>query len=1444
MKRITYYSLTHPQKSIWYTEKMFQQTSISNICATIRFKGEINYAFLEKALNIFNEKNDAVRTKITEVNSTPMQYISPFQYKQFEMIDFSKYDDPLQELYKWDQKQTLIPFDLIESDLFYYALIKLNDREGGIYVKMHHIISDAWSMTLMANQVVEHYSTLKCGQEISQEIMPSYIEYISSEEEYKKTERFIKDKEYWHSKFLNLPEKTVLKSRKINAINSSSKRKTLVTPLKFTKKLKEYCRLNNVSPFPLFVAALSMYINRVSSKNDIVIGTPILNRSDRRERNTVGMFIGTAPIRISLNETIDFKTFSEIASKECMSLLRHQKYPYDLLLKEIREKHNISDNIYDIVLSYQNTQFNKKQHQEEYTTRWHFNGHQSNSLTIHINDREDEGRLIIDYDFYEDLYFVKEIEFIHQHIISLLWHALDNPLKPICRVEMLTEAEKNKILYEFNNTDTDYSKAKTIHQLFEEQVLRTPGKVALILENDKITYRELNEKANQLARKLRLRGVRPDSVVGLLVPRSFELIIAILGILKAGGAYLPIDPDYPEERIKYILEDSGAEILLSQKGLCQELCFDGEVIDLYEKSLYSGNSSNLENINTSDDLIYIIYTSGSTGKPKGVMIEHKGVVNYITWANKVYVREDALDFALYSSISFDLTVTSIFTPILYGNKIVIYKSADDEILIRKVFKDNKAGIVKLTPSHLQLIKDMDNTGSNIKRIILGGEDLKTELCRQIHSSFDGDIEIYNEYGPTETVVGCMIYKYDYQKDTRASVLIGKPSDNTKLFIMDRYMNLVPIGICGELYIAGDGVARGYINRSELTDERFIRNIYGSKVLYKTGDMARWFSKGDVEYLGRNDDQVKVKGYRIEIGEIEKKLLLHEKVNECVVIAVEKTAGDKYLCGYIVSDEEIASSELRRYLSGELPAYMIPSIFIRIDKIPLTPNGKLNIKELPKAYKKQQNDTLEDCCNEIEKSVLTVWKDIFQLEEISVNDDFFELGGDSLLAIQLQGSLLKYGYNFTTQDIYKNRTVSQLAERIVSGKNNSSGNLHSENEAYSLNSGLEKRNFELNNNMINETVQYKNILLVGATGYLGVHILDNLLSDTDSNIYCIIRKHNKVNAKTRLFDSLKHYFGDKYDSSINKRLFIIEGDITIEHLGIEKSKYLELGRNISAIVHTGALVKYYGDYYDFEKVNIYGTKNILDFSLKCRKPVFYVSTMGISGQYLVSHKYDNVTFSENDLYIGQNYMENPYVKSKFEAEKIIKEYIGLGLEVGILRVGNLTGRYEDGYFQKNIAQNSFYNIIKSVISLGAVSSNILNESFDFTPVDYCSKAVVKIMSRKNSIGRTFHLYNHNRMKVSELIELFSRMGIEIEVLDNVEFEKLIKNTLANKLHKEKMYGIINDIDQNNQLKFNTSVFLDSKYTIDYLNRIGFEWPKINIEYIEKILNHMKDVKYIS
>lgn len=1070
------YRLSESQKSIWYLEKAYPGTSLNIVAGTLRLKGEIDYPALEKALNIFVKKSDSMRLRIIEADGEAAQYVTEYRAFDVDYFDFSK-GGGLNDLFAWDEGVTRTPFNIVENQLFYCAVFKVSEDEGGFYMKMHHLISDAWTMGLMTRQVIDFYSKIKSGQPVDESPNPSYIDHLHSNEEYERSDRFEKDKAYWNNKFETLPEMTVLKPQKAGDYSVSARRKTLVTPVKLSNKIREFCSANNLSVFTLFMAALSIYINRVTGNEDIILGTTILNRTGLKEKETSGMFVSVAaPVRISVDDTMDFKTFSKCMLRENTDVLRHQKYPYNYLIRDLKKKYKHTGRLFDIVLSYQNSKFQKNETEEDYVGKWLFSGCQVESLIISINDREDGGNLIIDYDFLTDVFNIKEIEFIHQHIISLLWHALDNPVKSISKLEMISEREKHRILHEFNNTYADFPMDKTIQQMFEEQAEKTPDNIALIFNDSKMTYAELNERSNKLARTLRDKGVGSDKIVGIMTYRSLEMMVGILGILKAGGAYMPIDPDYPSERKSYMLKNSCTGILLTRHDLVSSVDFSGLILDLDDQSNYSDETSNPPKTNGPKDLAYVIYTSGSTGRPKGVMVEHTGVINRINWMQKNYPLIENSKIMQKTTYSFDVSVWELFWWSFVGAAACFINSGDEkdpEAIIRTIEKNNITTI-HFVPSMLTAFliyveaKNSIARLASLKNVFASGEALTVQQVRHFNKLLyeTNGTRLSNLYGPTEATVDVSGFECSPMPPL-GSVPIGKPIDNINLYIFDKNQNLLPVGIPGELYIGGAGVARGYLYNPELTGEKFVINPYKrNEILYRTGDRARWYPKGDIEFLGRIDHQVKIRGFRIELGEIEARLTSHPLIREAVVKSFSDDAGMPFLAAYIVADGGIGADEIRGYLTQALPDYMVPASYTFLEKMPLSNNGKTdrNALERPDDISLDA-DEYTPPANETEASLTEIWRKVLGITRIGVLDNYAALGGDSLNAIKIITEIHKtFGIEISPKEIFALHTIRRLAERMNAsgGQKNSYSQIPkvTESSCYPV-SSAQKRQYILN-----------------------------------------------------------------------------------------------------------------------------------------------------------------------------------------------------------------------------------------------------------------------------------------------------------------------------------------------------------------------------------------------
>ncbi len=1020
-----YLPLTHPQRRIWYNEKIYPHTSVHNVGGPVQIKGAIDLSLLEEAINYFIKSHEGVRIRLREVRGECFQYVEPYQYQYLKLIDFSGFDEPERAYEEWIRTKSGEPFTLLESALYEFVRFQLAEDDRGYLVRFHHIIADGWSINLLTDAIYSHYLRLKQGQAIVIEPAPSYVEYFSLEAGYLRSERFEKDRLFWKGKFTALPASFLIQ----DSGDTRGRRKTVQLDAGFSGKIKEFAASRKLSLNTFFIALMAVEWERFAQPEEIILGIPVLNRSGKKGKGIFGMFTSTMPFRIVLDERETVSDFLIRLHEELRQSYFHQKYPYDLLARELELKKRGYDSLFQICVNYYNTKLITDWDGFTVENTEFYNGNQVYAMQLVIKDWSDSNRLTLDIDYKTAVFSDERIERMIGRLLQLADQMVSFPERKLAEIELLEASETNRLLYGFNATQADYPREITIYQLFEEQVERTPERIAIRHEGRCLTYAELNIRANQWARALRCKGVGRGTAVALLATHSIETVIGILGVLKTGGYYLPIDINYPVDRIAYLLGDSNARLALTNLVPDPGLAAVVEWIDLAGSppGETDPDALNPEPLSGPEDLAYVIYTSGSTGKPKGVMITHRGLVNYIWWAQKVYLRGVEERFALYSSLAFDLTVTSIFTPLISGNQILVYQDDGSEFILYKIMRENLATVIKLTPSHLSLLKDLDNRGAAVETFIVGGEDLKASLAAEIQRSFDRQITIYNEYGPTETVVGCMLHRYDSRTDTNGSVPIGVPADNVQIYILDRNLRLVPEEASGEIYISGDGVAKGYWNRPELTAERFIANPFrpGGR-MYKSGDLAKYRNDGKLIYLGRIDSQVKIRGHRIELGEIEQQLLTHPAIRDAVVIDIENERREKYLCAYATTQAGVGPGELRTHLSRNLPEIMIPKAFVFLPELPLTVNGKVNRTLLPEPVLQPEEVTFAAAETEPEEQLVRTAAAVLNLDRVSLNDNFYHLGGDSIKAIQIASRLNDCGFKLKVGDVLANPVFREMA----------------------------------------------------------------------------------------------------------------------------------------------------------------------------------------------------------------------------------------------------------------------------------------------------------------------------------------------------------------------------------------------------------------------------------
>lgn len=1043
--------------------------------------------------------------------------------------------------------------------------------------------------------------------------------------------------------------------------------------------------------------------------------------------------------------------------------------------------------------------------------------------------------------FSED--FVKRFA---SHYCNILNTILENTTIKISAIDLLSPEERKQILVDFNHTALDLPENKTIVDLFEEQVEKTPNNIALVFENKKLTYRELNEKANALARFLVEQGISHNSIVGIMLPRSLEMMISILAILKSGAAYLPIDPTYPKNRITYIVKDSNLKILLTKDTTMFLKNIDTIDVSLKTSKVYSTyQKQNLELSIAPSDLAYIIYTSGSTGNPKGVKLKHLSLLNLAYHCNNYveYLRNNLYRSVVsITTVSFDIFIFETLISLQRGLKLVIANEKEKDVpaLLDKLIEKEKIEVIQTTPSRMQIfcssLQDMPHFHF-LKFITLAGEQLPISLVKSLREATD--CTIYNGYGPSETTVFSTLTDVTH-KDF---MTIGKPLANTQIYLLNPDNQPCPIGVPGEICISGNGVGYGYIGKDDLTKKSFIQNPFDtSSVLYRTGDLGYYQANGEIVCLGRIDHQIKIRGLRIELDEIEKVILSFKGIEKVVVTTSTGSLNRQILCAYFIAKSRVSVSELKQYIAMFLPNYMVPTYIAQIPDFKYTPNGKVDKKALPEPNFANEKRYYKAPKTNTEYMLLQIWESLLCISPISTSDNFFDIGGDSLLAIKMQMELLRQNITVTYAEIFKYNTIHSLAS-VIDKNLNITDDLPNLFDLYDY-SNIDHLLKKDTNSKLSHISYHPigDVLLTGATGFLGSHILAYLLENTNAKIYCLVRKDPSTSLVDKILLKLHYYFGNKYDDYINTRIFVIHSDLSKTNLGLSRDKLLMISEKISCVINCAAIVKHYGNYKDFEKTNVIAVQKLVNFCEKYHKRLVQISTLSVSGNTMFDfatngQSFDtNVNFDETNLYVGQS-LSNVYVRSKFEAEKIIlTEVYQKKLDALILRIGNITNRTTDGKFQQNSSENAFANKIKSFVEIAALPDYIMDKYIEFSPVDSVAKAVVESIEHTNQDLPILHIYNPNHVYLKDFVNLLPKQ-YPLHVVHDKEFQNIIDNLLKNNEKRYIISNILNDLNSERKLVYDTQINIQSDFSQKFLKEIDFSWPTITKEYIENLLKNL-------
>ncbi|MGB9178609.1 MAG: amino acid adenylation domain-containing protein [Pyrinomonadaceae bacterium] len=1047
--------LSFAQQRLWFIHKLEPSSSAYNMPVAVRLKGRLDFAALEQTLSEIIKRHESLRTSFGMSDGQPVQIITPPEEVALPVLDLSH----MPERERVAEAQTLATaearqsFDLERGPLYRASLLRLDDEDHILMFSMHHIITDGWSMGVLVREVGTLYLAFAEGKPSPLAPLPiQYADFAHWQRKHLEGEALEAHLRYWKKQLggtLPVMELPTDRPRPlVQSFNGSSQ--TMNLPASLVEKLNALARREGVTFFMLLLAAFKAMLYRYTGEEEIIIGSPIANRNREEIEGLIGFFVNTLVLRTDLSGSPNFRELLKRVRTVALEAYAHQDMPFEQLVEHLQPERSTNRHpLFQVMFQLENAPIGEASlpgltlqpvEVERTTTQ----------LDLSFDMMEDAGGLWVVAEYSTDLFDGSTIERLLRHFQNLLEGVACNEDARIEQLPLLTTAEREQLLVGWNDTAKNYPVGECLHELFEAQVKRTPERIAVEGFGQQLTYAELNSRANQLAHYLRKIGIGPEIRVGVLMERSLEMVTGLLAILKAGGAYVPLDPRYPKQRLAFMLDDAQASVLLTQGALkeavpehqAQVVCLDADSESITQESKLDPTV-----ITTAEHLAYVIYTSGSTGQPKGVGVSHKSLVNHQAAVRDAYglsVSDRVLQFA---SLSFDVAAEEIFPTLLSGATLVLLGEQMQGLGAMLLDEIEEQGVTVLNlPASAwhewvgELSRSRATLPDCLRLLVVGSEQVSRESFAAWQEITSGRTRLLNAYGATETTITATLYQPDADgEETHArSVLpIGRPLANTQAYVLDRFLQPVPIGAIGELHIGGEGVARGYLNRPDLTAEKFIPDTFSREPgarLYRTGDLARYMPDGNLVFLGRADNQVKVRGFRIELGEIEAALVEHEAVRQAIISVRQDTSGHSQLVAYVVAerDRAIRKNELRQRLRERLPEFMVPSIFVLLDQLPLAPNGKVDARALPEpeTVRVEAEDQVMPH-SEVERAIATVWQEALRLEKVGVNENFFDLGGHSLLMVQIHNRLRKtLDANITILDLFKYPTISQLAAYIA------------------------------------------------------------------------------------------------------------------------------------------------------------------------------------------------------------------------------------------------------------------------------------------------------------------------------------------------------------------------------------------------------------------------------
>ncbi|GAB4243264.1 MAG: hypothetical protein Kow0049_32760 [Stanieria sp.] len=1409
------FQLSPQQKHLWLLQ---QNNQVYLSQAVILIEGKVDLKVLQEAVDKIVELQEILRTNFYRRSgiAIPFQVINETNKPLWKNIDLShlKKQEIESKLIELLQLEKTVAFNLECDSLVRLLLIKLSEESCYLTVTLPSLCADSWTINNLVREISQSYSFYSKAKDFFEEP----IQYIQFSEW--QNELLAEDAEaglsYWQQQQFKNEENLSLPGE----INTNQTPKLNTIFLKIEPKLLNQINLTitqfNTNLSTWLLACWYILIWKLTHQSEITVANLFTGRKYQELENTFGLLAQFLPVFCTVSKQF---TFSEILSTLENNLYQAEQYQEYYLAENNRQVES------KFSVGFEFEKLPNPYHADNVSFSLYKKNTQLENFKLKLTCWQQQNDLITEFQYDSNKFDSETITRLARQYHTLIESIINNPAATVEELTILDRGQIDQLLIEFNNNQTNYPQEQCIHQLFETQVTKTPNNIAVVFESEQLTYTELNHQANQLANYLKQQGVKPNTLVGLYLERSHLAIIGLLGILKAGAAYLPLDSALPTEGLTFRLQDAGVSILLTQHSLLTTIPPSTEQIiclDTDWETIAQTKPNSIPNTVTPDDLVYAIYTSGSTGTPKAVAIQHRQLVNYFYSIVERFNLSENATFATVSTLAADLGNTMLFPALGTGGclHIIPQEIASDPQVFTNYCQKHPIDYLKIVPSHLSaLLTSASEVGFlPQKQLILGGEASNWQLITQIQQQ-QPNCQIFNHYGPTETTVGVLTYQihevdggtrrqgekenifysnqkispYRYINRISKTVPIGKPLPNTQVYVLDEKLQPVPIGVPGELYIGGLQVSRGYLNRPELTKEKFIPNPFTvtshqlsvinissstplhpcilTPILYKTGDKVRYLPDGNLEFLGRVDRQVKIRGFRIELEEIESKLRQHPDIQSVVVTATENSLNHQRLIAYIVTtpqfrlrhqnQDKAIASELRSFCVNHFPEYMIPSAFIILKALPLTANGKIDYQALPTP--EQNRPELKQVYlaprSLLEKQLAEIWQEVLGLEKIGIHDDFFELGGHSLLITQLLAKVRNaFKVDLPLKELFNAPTIADLAKRLGDTETGRHGDTETGIDLDS--EAILDSDIVPSSKILALQSKPNRIFLTGATGFLGAFLLNELLQQTSAHIYCLIRAENITLAQEQIENKLKSYL--LWDDSFSQRIIPVIGDLSQPLLGLSNDYFAKLASLIDVIYHNGAWVNFTYPYSQLKAANVLGTQEVLRLAVQNKlKPVHFISTIGV-----VSAADRELPIIQEDTPIDRSeQIDSGYTQSKWVAEKLVTIARNRGIPISIYRPGRISGHSKTGVCNPD---DHTFRMIRGCIQLGSVFQD--DSLVNLTPVDYAVSAIAHLSSQPESLGKTFHLFNPQPTPWQEVVNTVVSLGYPLQQLDYQQWRK--------------------------------------------------------------------------